>query len=545
MNNKQNNDSPKPIKSSGNLFLKVFGYALLFGGMLSGGLLLFCNSDAGAEFLFNQLARQIDIDGGKFEYSGLKGNLLDGLDLEEISARTAQNSFFVKASGINAKFDFSGILTKAGLGVSLKCSEIVASGKIQLPILDKIPPPPELSCLVNNHLPFFINRIELEKIDYFPFSDADFVFSVSSISLSLPIVEKEKAQQVNFAFLSKFKNRRFAIGSYSGELQQKKGKMTGVVSACVIDQKFESEVLIEDKKRDFKISGYVSSTTIDLAKISRWLIPLWQDSMPFGCDGGISLNGSWMFSRGDGFFSNFSGTLNKVRVVALGFFYTILELNANWKYFNNELIFEDVGSTMLGFPASFSGRIETPAKSPAKWFLDFSSEIIDVENLVANLPWGLRYSLDLPPMSGVAGVSIKFRKNLPEVFANVISNKIVIGKDKREVDFKMNFKTKAFNQSEFALNFKQRFFNGLPSVFNGFSEKFPQLRANLGRNIMFDGVIKGKDFFNARLSGQLTGKEIKFDVLGNWDDGKSNVVINVGDKKFSKNVLVYDLFFLD
>lgn len=379
--------------------------------------------------------------------------------------------------------------------------------------------------------------MSLNHAEIRPFYDFPLLLELEKIDLQPG--EGSDDHQLQAKILASLRNNQVGYGAFSGVVKQHQNRVDGSLDLQLFGQKLQSEISYSGRRGCNEFSGYISSTTLDISKISHWLIPLWQDAFPFGFDGKIDCSGSWMFNQQVGFLGNLSGKCHDLRMVAQGLFITLIELNGSWKLFDGNFSFVDEGSRFFGFPASLTGGIEAVLQPSRKWEFDFSCLGIDFASMAEELPWGVKYGMALPPLSGGATLSAQIRGNLPELTARLTTSDLNVGKgiEKRVVSGVVTYMPGAAGSGNFCIDMACRSEQALPPIFSRFksgTSRFDRQVAGWSGASLWQYELQGSDTANLSFKGRLqsdTGNSV--DISGYWHDGMGSMNLLQNQKAFT------------
>lgn len=485
--------------------------------------------------------------GIKIELEGFSGSLATGFKFSTLNVRRLNPPLHLQVSDAEAHTDFSRILTGGKLLLSASVARLDLVGMATSPIASSsVPDYHSFACFAGMPTNLEISSFSIDHAAISPYHD--FPFQIEFGSFNLQSGPASGSLLLQAEFLASLRERQVGSGSFRGLLQQRQHKIEGSLDLDLFGQKIFSEISLAERRGCPEISGYISSTTLDIAKVSHWLIPVWQDSFPFGFDGSIDCSGSWLFNSEVGFLGNLSGKCHSLRMVAQGLFITVLELSGSWKLFDGTFSFGDEGSRFFGFPASLSGKIETVLHPSRKWEMDFSCLTIDFSRLVDDLPWGVKYGMALPPLTGGATLAVQLRGTRPEILARLNTDDLNAGRklEKRSVVGAITYQLGASGPGDFGVAMTCRSEHAPPPIFTRFKSSVGRLDSQLGRwhgPYLWQYSLQGSDSASLAFKGALTaGNDKNIDTNGNWHDGMGTIHSVLDQNTFvAGNIPVLDL----
>jgi len=508
-------------------------------------------SDAFADKLV-QTAIQIAGNDGRLKISidGLSGCLASGLRAGKITLTRRGPPLEVSIDSPHMQINFDRLLTAGVLSLSGNTGHIEVAGLdgIWLPMRN-VPAFTGAACFAGLPPGCEINEFSIDSLSIRPIASMPGQIKVSSFTVTP--TQNAAEQQLALQLAGFWRQHQLASGTVDGLLRQKQGRFEGKVTLCLAGQQISSELCLQQKRRKNEISGYIASSSVDIAAISHWLGPLWQNAVPVGFDGRLDCTGSWVYNSELGFLGNLSGACRNLRVVALGFYFALAELNGHWKLFDGNLDFSDTGSLFAGFPASFSGQVETILTPNRNWRLNFNCPVIDFASLTSRLPWGLNYSLALPALSGTATLALTIAGRAPELACRVSTTGLAI-KDQggeRLVTGQACYLQSGTGSGALDLGFSVLSERTLPPIFKRLQGTHGSLAQRLpaGGPYVFDWALVGSSLAHQRFSGRLSAATQQLaDINGSWKAGLGHLtaesVIAADD---SGRFLLNGVMFLD
>jgi hypothetical protein len=505
------------------IFLTVFALVLVSALVLIWAV----NSEQAVKSGMSYLIAQAEKNSFKISFAGLAGSIKNGVTIEEVNVKNAAIGLFITANEIKIDFFLSKLLQFSRLPVEVRCKSIELSGAVTPDWLDELPPFPQVACASLLPANILLNKVSIKEVIYKPFHSDLLAFTASDLLLQKP--DHEKKQAINVEYDGRFKDKKFLSGSFLGTMTDRARKLEGRLKACFAGQNVEAELALTNKKRQYEFSGHLIDATLDLAILSRWLLPLWQDQFPFGFDGKISAAGSWVYSNKIGFLGNFKGQFSKLRMVAQGLFITIFELNGNWKLFDGNLAIEDSGSSFVGFDASLHGGIENLLEHEPRFNINLNAPEIDMAAFYEQLPWGLKYTMTLPAMSGSSAFDLSVRGPEPEVRAGLQSSNLKVGNQKAQhnLNADLQFNYSVSRQQSWQLFLNYNFLKGVPAFFSRFTHKENNAQNVFRKVSLLKLKAEGPALPNLKIEGSsFMQNEELFSLAGRFKDGAGFLTTN-------------------
>ncbi len=488
----------------------------------------------------------------KLEYSGFSGSIADGISLESFRVVKRKPPFEAELASISLRVNFERLLTAGVLSLSGQVGRADIEGMSAPPaILERIPAWNGLACFAGIPANIELASFSIGPITLKPWSSSHALVKVDGVCLKPS--ENAGEHQVDALAEVSWKNRQIASASVSGILKQKQQRLDGNIVVCFAGQRLNSELCVTQKRRKVELSGYIASAAVDLSRLSLWLSPVWQEAFPFGFDGRLDGSGSWLFNEEVGFLGNLTGKYEKLRVVALGLYFTVFEFNGSWKYFDGNLGFNDSGSFFAGFPAVLSGKVDGIARNSRKWDLNFACSAVDFSELSDRLPWGLKYSLKLPELVGTAALSIMLTgSRVPDLAgrATLASLKIGKGHGERHLSGRIDYQQNGLASGTMEMEFAATSENSVLPVFKRFKNRGSSLYPGLssyGLPQTFVWKLKGPPDHDQKFFGSLAaGDKHMASFEGVWHSGLGHLRISEAESEMtgyrSDSIPYLDLF---
>ncbi|GAB4278018.1 MAG: hypothetical protein Kow0029_21070 [Candidatus Rifleibacteriota bacterium] len=506
------------------------------------------NSNSFVNFAFRFLVNKAEYNSFKVDFPGISGSLKDGIKISQLKIRNTAPVFSADIEKLSIEFNFSDIFSKKGLYCDVKCEKAKIVGNLFFKWFNELPPFPEAGCFVKLPGNIFISSVNITELELKPSKEQDCHLLFSPLQLNAPDTDGVQAFTTDFSGL--IKARKLFSGSFSGKLNQRKRRLEGRVDSCLCGEKLITEVSLAAKHGKLEAGGHIIEGCLNIAIISRWLVSLWQDGFPFGFDGKIKVGGSWVYGSETGFIGNLNGSFEKIRMVALGLFITIFELNGNWKFFDGNLEVTDSGSFFAGFPAVLSGGVDSVASPNRKWNLSFKADTISMEQFYNDLPWGIRYGAGIPKIAGNAMFSLQVRGNFPEVVALLKTDRIFIekGADSHRISGDITYKYGKGEPGIWKANISCDAIKGVVGMLN----RFVSLNAKLGEvmekgrieRIAWEGI--GTSLSDMNVKGKISDFMGDLEFAGCFKDGTGHFhTLPDTQKRFPETYKIGQISFLE
>lgn len=483
------------------------------------------------------ISRINDLGRVNLEIHNFSGSLASGFKLDKLHLKQRNPSFQLVARGIHLQINWQnlqkGIVALTGAVRDIEVAGMISSGFNSA----NIPDYHGMACFAGLPANFQISSFSVNLLKIKPWPDTALTFAVNQLAISPTADYREQSVTMNFG--ADWRSKKIGSGEFTGRIQSGKKKIEGKLGVNFAGQKISSELNLSEKKGWFDASGFIASSSLDLANLSHWLVPLWQEAFPFGFDGQIDCSGSWLFSHEFGFMGNLSGKCQNLRMVALGLFISVLELNGNWKLFDGGFAFSDSGSRFFGFPASLTGRIDSVLEPSRKWELNFDCNKIDFAQLAGDLPWGVKYGMDLPALKGGATLTVQLRNARPEIIAKLATSDLRAGKglDMREITGRIDYLlgSKGSGQLKVAMDCQSK--NVPPPLIQRFKGRRGNLFSKLSEGpgpYIYTYTMTGSKPGLLNLDGVfMAGDQCVGKTHGKWHEGMGDVVFSLIDSSDS------------
>ncbi len=463
----------------------------------------------------------------KVSIDAFSGNLASGMQIKKIRLVRRSPVLDVTVNDLFLSVNFNRIMNAGVFSLSGKASSVqfVGLDRLWLPLRD-LPAYHGPACFASIPGNVEIHEFSVASAQIIPHSGLPGSVSVNRCRI-YPDASSD-GHRLEFAFAGFWHAAQIASGSVQGTIRQKQKRFDGKAELDFAGQNLTTELCLQQKRRENEISGYIASASIDLARLSHWLSPLWQNSLPFGFDGTMDCTGSWLFNSELGFLGNLSGHCKKLRIVALGFYFALVELNGNWKLFDGNLQFSDCGSLFAGFPANLAGAVEAVARPGRNWSLSFVCPAVDFASLTSRLPWGLKYGFSLPDLAGSASVSLTLTGKSPDIACRVKTDCLTFaeGRNIHMVTGHADYSYTGPGSSSIDLAFTTESSRNAPLFFRRFHSADGNLvdRLPKGEPCTFQWKLSGPAMQQQRFTGQLhSGSRPAARIDGSWHAGTGHL----------------------
>ncbi len=291
--------------------------------------------------------------------------------------------------------------------------------------LDRRPPAHSLRCLAGGWGRPEIRSLDLGRVDWFPAASGPLHVFLEGVRLAPP-TGAGASQTLRLAAGVEVHGRPAGRWTFDGAWSNREMALSGLLAGSLLGQPVSSEVRVACGKGACALSGQLHPVDLDLSSFSRWLCPLWQGVVPVGAEGRLRGSGSWAWDPRLGGLANLSGEARGVRLVAVGLFWPILELNVAWQLFDGRLSLSDLGSSLLGAPARVGGGVALGGGNGPDWDLRLDVPRAELAEVLAGLPWVVRTGFQLPALSGVASLAVQLHGVAPQVTGGIWADDLLI-----------------------------------------------------------------------------------------------------------------------
>lgn len=407
---------------------------LLIGAGILWGVL---GTTAGACWTLNQaiaiLSRSSDV---ALKMGPIQGSIWGGLHLAECSGRLPGQRFAFRLASVSLQILPWPTLQRGLTVEELACDRIELAGPPPATWVWRIPPPP-LECLALPKGWPEIRSLRVHTIEWSP--DASSPLRVQLEDLVLARATRPGASstaRLRSGVLTLLDRPLFRI-TLDGAWSPAAMTIEGTLGGKVLGQPFASEVRISyHPQGSCPFSGRLLPLTLDLAPFSRWMCPLWQEHLPLALEGILTAEGSWAYSPQMGLLANLAGEVRQGRVVAVGLFWSLLEVNLGWKLFDGRLAVTDLGSSFLGAAARLAGEVARGAANGVDWNLRLEVPAAHVDQVLASMPWMVRTGFRLPDLAGLASLTCLITGTGPRISAALEGADLVLKSQGRESRFR-------------------------------------------------------------------------------------------------------------
>ncbi len=402
----------------GNLLRRWWKPALLLTPLVLGAAIIWgvLGTTAGARWTLGQavgiLSRTTEV---ALRLGEVHGSIWGGLHLAECSGRLPGQRCAFRLASVSLQI-LPWPTLQRGLTVEhLACDRIEMTGPPPATWVTRVPAPPFECLALPGGLPE-IRSLRVGTIDWCPEASSPLHVRLDDLVLARAMGSGASSAARLGAGVLTVLERPVARAKLNGAWTPSAMAVEGTIEGTVLGQPFASEVRVSSHPQGAcPVSGRLLPLTLDLASFSRWLCPLWQDHLPLALEGRLSGEGSWAYSPQMGLLANLSGELRQGRVVAVGLFWSILEMNLGWKLFDGRLALTDLGSTFLGAAAHLDGEVAWPPGAGTEWNLHFEVPSAPVEQVLAGMPWMVRIGFRLPELAGLASLSCRLTGTTPQI----------------------------------------------------------------------------------------------------------------------------------
>lgn len=468
----------------------------------------------------------------------INGCLIDGIKIDKIHIRHIKPNFEISISEISITPILENVLSKGIIYIDGSIKNVDWVGVFKLPTtVASIPPFIGYECFAYLPSNIKINSLHIDKLRLSPCESKE--LEIFSDNILLKANKTSDNLDVELEFFVSWKNKKLAKANFNGILEDKKNKLNGRIKLDIAKQNVVSELSLTNGKNGIEYSGYIASDTlIDAQPLSQWLGYFWQLDYPYALSGKLHCQGSWFYNSEIGFLGNLNGEYDKLTISLLGLFFSFLEFNGKWKFFDGKLEFFDLGSKLIDFPISLNGKIESVCDSNRKWNLVFIANSLQLDKLTASLPWMLKYSKGIPDLDGIATFSVALQGNRPTVAmkaefdnlssdlpkANSLSNTIINGKS--------FYYLPETGSGTLNLNFNVLSEKGLPLFFKRFSNNFYVNENKSKLDTIYNYSINGALNEQLKLKGTLKiGENKTFETTGEMFVDKFNIKLKTNENR--------------
>lgn len=379
----------------------------------------------GAAWLVGQAAGFLARDQGiALKVEGLGGTLWEGVTVSTCTGRLPGNRLSFQVSSLTLEVL---VLPSLQKGLTIRrcaCASATVWGPPPATWTETLPPIP-FECWAGGVGRPEIRALDLGRVDWVPAASGPLHVFLEGVHLAPP-VGAGASQSLRLAAGVEVHGRPAARWTFAGAWSNREMALSGLLVGTLLGQPVSSEVRVACGKGACALSGQLHPVDLDLSSFSRWLCPLWQGVAPVGVEGHLRGSGSWAWDPRVGGLANLSGEARGVRLVAVGLFWPILELNVAWRLFDGRLSVADLGSSLLGAAARVAGGVALSGGDGPAWDLRIEVPRAEMAEVLAGLPWVVRTGFQLPAMSGVASLAVQLHGRGPQVTAGIWADDLLI-----------------------------------------------------------------------------------------------------------------------
>ena len=463
-------------------------------------------------------------------FGNVEGCLLNGIKIGYIEIKHVKPNFDAKIKNLFFKPVYDNLLKRGSVQIVGSIEDIDCVGVVKLPpMIASVPAFIGTECFAGMPNNIRIKSFDINKIRILPCGNSD--LEVISNNVALKSQKDSDNLDVKADIKIDWKSKPFAKTFFDGVYDQKRNKLNGNIKINAAKQVILSELSVANGKKGLEVSGYVASETIiDLLPLSQWLGGFWQLEYPYALSGKLYCQGSWLYNSSIGFLGNLNGKYEKLDISVMGLFFSLLELNGEWKLFDGNLNFNDKGSCLMGFPASLNGNIESVATPNRKWNLTFVSNSLPLDKLTSSLPWMIKYSNGIPDLMGIATLSVNLLGNKPVTNAKVeLENLAQVSNSTSKISGKALYIISETGSGTINANFEVLANNGLPPFFKRFNNGFYDIENNnktknsyvysvngsLNDKVILKGKVKLGESKTFETNGELVDNRFKIGIVSN------------------------------
>ncbi|HOY66259.1 MAG TPA: hypothetical protein PLP29_05170 [Candidatus Ozemobacteraceae bacterium] len=347
----------------------------------------------------------------------LHGSVLDRLTLEGIHGVLRRTRLGFASGRVELNLTLRDAIRRGLVIDRLECPWVRVWGAPNPGWLADLPDLPPFQCQVVSQLPVGVNRLRLGLIEWMPAASGPVEIGLASLSID-PITGASGTQPVEFDVHARFKGIDLFAARFTGELHAAQRKLRGRLDGRLALFPVGAAVRLELQRDGVAAEIGLDDLHVSLASLTKWLDPLWKKNYPLAFSGEITGSGTWIYQPKMGMLSGFQGQLNHVVAIMTGFNLSLAEVNADWRFFDGRMHLTDRGCQALGFPASITGSVGFAAPSRPDWSLELSIPEVPLGELVATLPWALRYGYGVPELDGTASLSARIDGPTPGILVN-------------------------------------------------------------------------------------------------------------------------------
>ena len=502
-------------------FRAVVAFLLLLS-IPVGCIFYLTSTNSGSVLVLSLIAENLQKNSGiGISFGEISGDLFGGVSIASLTGRIPSGPLGITVFGLKSDVSLLPFLLGKPVMVKLECESVFLKGSIALDWLASVPDIPVFACFAGSGPSVDFSSITIRKLVWSSSNSGPVQAEVSDFKLFAP--DEAGIQKLEFNLLGSFRDRELVSGGFVGERESGRLRASGNLSLRVLGHNSLSQMVVSQEKSGLKVSGNLEEFRIQLASISNWLIPMWQDDVPIGFDGVLSAGGTWAVDPEVGFCANFRGSLLSVRAVLIGFFLPLIQANLNWSLVNENLAITDTGSRLFTAPATFSGGVRNLFSGYPLWDMGFSSPLICIKTVISSLPWALKYSLGLNEIDGEASLSVRLGGSRPTVLG-IFSSKRLEVKEKygsSTLEVRCQFRLDNIGSPTWQFDVEHTSESHVPEVLlkldrNSFTQSQAQPPVRFRATAI--GTSPGELSMRAGLTASGTSRELLADWVGPWWD---------------------------
>jgi hypothetical protein len=320
---------------------------------------------------------------------------------------------------------------------TLACEDVCITGRVPLKQLDLVPELPPLGCFAARNYRALFETARIDRLVWETTASGPLRIGIDRLELFLD-ANRKNILNIRFHHWLELKGTKCWQGNFSGVWKAQQGGLEGLARGNILARPYQTDLKVQSETAGWSVNGHIHSFSVDLASLSRWLRPLWENRAPVELTGEFHCKGAWRFNARKAFSGNLKASFRRARLVLVGFLLELLEMNADLSYQQGKIQIHDQGTRFFGSPASMSGGLDWDFQTPPRWDLAFSVAHLDVEPFLASLPWALRYSLGIPKAQGIASLGMTVFGLGPHVKTQIQAAHLQVQAPAATVDFSGN-----------------------------------------------------------------------------------------------------------
>ncbi len=372
-------------------------------------------TNAGAVQLVSWACRLVP-PGTEIHLEGVSGTLAEGLTIKELTGtvRPGALSFSVRDLFFDAAWLHS--LTHVPTINRLRVRQVDLHGVPDPAWLHLVPPPPAWGGFAGIKLPVQCRDLHVETVACRFSAGSPWMITLRDFHLMPPAsASRNDVQPLVFEIDVGVASTAAGRAAFDGAVQQKTGVASGTVSGQLCGGNFTSEIYWEFGKNPDRISGFLQQGTCSLGRLNSWLSPVWQSHAPAVIEGEICGSGSWLISQRLGLLGNLELALKQVTCRLVPLSIPLFELSGRLTLAESRLGLQNPDCRLLGAPASLTLEIGLHSWDRPIWNIELTVPSLDIGSVFNDLPWVMRYSMGLMPISGLASLTARVGGDGPEL----------------------------------------------------------------------------------------------------------------------------------